>query len=62
MRVRFCLDNGANINSKRYSGWYEVAQLGFTEEEWNQLSEDDKYYLAEEEMNQHIEIWFDEYE
>ena len=48
MKIKFYCDSGANIHSQRE----EVIDLGedwaLTVEEWNNMSEKDKYLMAEE--------------
>lgn len=58
-KVKFWVDNGANIASAR-SETFDVTKLGYTEDEWAALSEDDKFKEAEAWADNHIEIWYEE--
>jgi hypothetical protein len=60
-KVRFFLNNGANIHSLRKSDLLDtVEDLGLDEGEWEGMSEDDKQKLAEEWAAEKIEIYFEE--
>ena len=48
MKVRFNCNSGANIHSKKDSGWLDtVDDLRFDEGEWEAMTEEDKYKEAE---------------
>jgi hypothetical protein len=53
--VKFWCDSGANIHSQRseIQTWDE---LGMTEEEFNALTEDERYEMAEEWAADHLDI------
>lgn len=48
MRVKFWCNSGANIHSKREE-IFDTKDLGYTDEEWNSLSEESK--------NKEVETW-----
>lgn len=62
MKVRFICDNGANTYSVRKSNWIDVKELGYSDEEWSELSDFNKYTEAEAWANQYIEISWEENE
>lgn len=63
MKVQFYVDSGANIHSCRKSGWLDiVADLRYEEGEWEQLSEDEKYKVAEQWASEYLEIGFEDRE
>jgi len=62
-KVKFYLDNGANIHSKRSSGELDTVQdLGFDEGEWEAASDDEKYASVKDWADQYIEYWYEELE
>ncbi len=46
-KIRFWLDSGANIYS-RYERTMSTEEIGFTDEEWDALSEDEKEEVAKD--------------
>lgn len=44
-RIRFYCDNGANIESCR-SDEFTPKELGLTDQEWQELTEDEKYEMV----------------
>lgn len=63
MRVKFFCDSGANIKSCRESGWLDtINDLGLDEGEWEAMSEDDKYKMAEGWASERLEIYYEEAE
>jgi hypothetical protein len=60
MRVKFCCDNGANIHSVRKDTFDTERDFGITDEEWQEMSEEEKYKMVEEWANERINIWFEE--
>lgn len=61
MKVKFCVNSGANIHSTNESGWLDpVKDLGFAPGEWEGLTEDEKYAEAENWANERIEIYYEE--
>ncbi len=63
MKVRFNLNNGANIHSNRESGWLDtVEDLGLDVGEWEAYTDNEKYQMAEEWAADHIEIYYEESE
>ena len=60
-KVQFWCDSGANIHSCRKSGELDtVRDLGLEEGEWEQLSEDEKYKLADEWACERLEVGYTE--
>lgn len=61
MKIRFYCDSGANIHSSRE---YEFTptELGFTQEEWKSLSDEQKQKHAEDWANDRLEIGYEEIE
>jgi hypothetical protein len=53
MRVKFFIDNSANINSTKSSAEIDV-------EGWEYFTEDQKQALAQEWADQHILVWYEE--
>lgn len=56
MKVTYYCNSGANIHSTRKETFDTEDDLGYTDEEWANLSEDDKYQLAEEWASERLEI------
>lgn len=42
MKIRVWLDSGANIHSRR-EDVFDLEELGFTDEEWAAMSEDERF-------------------
>ena len=60
-KVKFFLDNGANIHSKRESKVLDtVKDLRLDEGEWESMKEDEKYNIVEEWAQQYIEYGWKE--
>lgn len=47
MKITIYCDSGANIHS-RWQSEYTTEELGFSEAEWAELSEEEKWKIAEE--------------
>ena len=63
VKVKFCVDSGANIHSCRETKWMDpVKDLGLLEGEWEKMDEEDKYEMAQDWANNHIEVYFEEEE
>ncbi len=64
MKVRFNCNSGANIHSNKESRWLDVEEdLGYTVEEWKELTEDEKNKEAEVwAWNSGLEIYYEEKE
>tara|TARA_R110000851_G_C12891788_1_gene547223 strand:+ start:63 stop:257 length:195 start_codon:yes stop_codon:yes gene_type:complete len=63
MKVKFYLDNGANIHSCRDTEWFDpVDYLGLEQGEWELMSEEDKHEMVRDEMNQYVDMGFEESE
>lgn len=62
MKVKFSCDSGANIHSCRYQVLDTVEDLGLDEGEWEAMSEEDKYKIAEEWAWDRLEIYFEDME
>lgn len=60
MKVTFYCNSGANIHSCREEEMDTVEDLGLDEGEWEKMSEDQKYKVAEEWANDRLEIGFKE--
>lgn len=60
MKVKFCLDSGANINSCRSETFDTVKDLGLEEDEWELLPVECKNDMVWEWANNHIEMWYEE--
>ena len=60
MKIRLWCDSGANIHSKRDEVVDTVSQWGMEEGEWEKLTEEEKYELAQEWANDRLEIGFEE--
>lgn len=61
MKVRFCCDSGANIHSCNKTDWFDtVKDLGLSEGEWEEMSEEDKWDMANEWANNYLEIYYEE--
>jgi hypothetical protein len=61
MKIRFFCDSGANIKSCRREVM-DTEDIGYTAEEWRELTEDDKQKAAEEWAWDRLEIGFEEIE
>lgn len=60
MKIKFWNDNGANIHSKRSQTFDLENDLGFTEEEWNNLPDSEKEEMVTEWMWEHLDYGWDE--
>ena len=60
MKVTFCLDNGANINSLRSQTFDTVKDLGMEEGGWEDMPEDSKYEMVQDWADNYIEVYFEE--
>lgn len=58
-KIKFVCDNNANIHSSREET-YTLKQLGLTEEEWDEMSEEDRYKMVEDWAMERFEYWFEE--
>ena len=47
MKIKVWLDSGANIHSCRTTT-FDTSEFGLTDEEWRELSEDEKEAMAKE--------------
>ena len=61
MKLEVWLDSGANIHSKRTTT-VDTEDLGFTDFEWNELSEDAKYEIIKDVAFEHADWGFKEIE
>lgn len=61
MKIRFGCNSGANIHSERYEV-FELSDLGYTEDEWKNLSDEGKQSLVNEWAWERLEIYFQEVE
>lgn len=60
-KYSFFLDNGANIHSLRKSGILDTEEdLSLDAGEWEAMTEDEKYKMAEDWAADKIEIYFAE--
>lgn len=61
MKIRFWVDSGANIKSKRTSKWFDIEEVyGLSDEEWNDMEDGDKYDLVEQWVNEQISYGWEE--
>lgn len=60
MRVKFSCNSGANIHSCREETLDTVDDLGLDPGEWEAMSDEDKYKMAEEWAHQRLEIYYEE--
>lgn len=61
MKVRFYCDSGANIHSKREDE-FDLSEIGFTKEQWMEMTEEEKMVHVNEWANDRLEIGFEELE
>ena len=59
MKVKFVCDSGANIHSAR-TEVVDTEDYGHTDEEWLELSEEQKQEIVEEWANERLQVYFDE--
>ena len=60
-KVQFFLNNGANIHSLRKSGILDTEKdLSLDAGEWEAMTDDEKYKVAEDWAADKIEIYFEE--
>lgn len=59
MKIRFYCDNGANIHSRKQET-FSLSDLGLTEEEWREMTEEGKIKMVEEWMWDSMEVGFEE--
>jgi hypothetical protein len=65
MKVKFCCDSGANIHSKNEEEFEATEDdLGYTEEDWKNLSDDEKYQACKEYWQSMglPDMWYEEIE
>lgn len=60
MKVKFCCDNGANIDSVRKETFDTQKHFGLTDEDWQEMSEDEKLKMVEDWMWERLNFWFEE--
>jgi len=60
MKVKFVCDSGANIHSAREEIFDTEIDFSILDEEWNQMSEDEKYNLVKEWAWNRLEIYWEE--
>lgn len=60
MKVQYYCDSGANIHSARKETFDTETDLGFTDEEWNEISDDDKDDMVKEWAYERLEYGFKE--
>jgi hypothetical protein len=61
MKIKFYCDSGANIHSRR-TETVDISEIGYTEEEWKELSDDGKQEAAQDWANDRLEIGYEEIE
>ena len=59
MKVKFVCDSGANIHSAR-TEVVDTEDYSYTDEEWLELSEEQKQEIVEEWANERLQVYFDE--
>ena len=59
MKVKFVCDSGANIHSAR-TEVVDTEDYGYTDEDWLELSEEQKQEIVEEWANERLQVYFDE--
>ena len=59
MKVKFVCDSGANIHSAR-TEVVDTEDYGYTDEEWLELSEEQKQEIVEEWAYERLQVYFDE--
>ena len=59
MKVKFVCDSGPNIHSAR-TEVVDTEDYGYTDEEWLELSEEQKQEIVEEWANERLQVYFDE--
>lgn len=59
MKVKFVCDSGANIHSAR-TEVIDTNDLGYSDEEWEALSDDDKYEMVSDWANNYLSIYWEE--
>lgn len=57
MKIKFCCDNGANIHST-LEHTFKPKDLGFTEDEWKELSDDEKMEIVKEWAFERFDYWY----
>jgi hypothetical protein len=59
MRLKFWCNNHANIHSER-SDTFELSDFGYTEEEWNSQTEEEKQKHVEDWAMERFDFGFEE--
>lgn len=59
MKIKFWCDNGANIHSKRQET-FTLEDLGYTEENWAEMTEDNKYQCVKDWAMERFDYGFEE--
>ena len=63
MKIRFCCNSGANVHSCNKSKWMDtVKDLGLEEGEWENMSDEERWGMANEWANNYLEIYYEEKE
>ena len=62
MKVKFYCNSGANIHSTRTAVLDIEKEFGFTDEEWKEMSEDEKWEIAKDWAWDRLEIGYEEIE
>lgn len=57
MKIQFWCDNNANIHSKK-TETFTLDQLGIEENDWKEMSEDERYAMVHEWAMQEFEYGF----
>ena len=59
MKVEFWCNNGANIHSKR-TETFDMGGWGISDEEWREMSDDEKYEMVKEWMYERLDYGWKE--
>jgi hypothetical protein len=59
MKITFYCDNGANIHSERKDS-FTTEDLGYTDEAWAEMTEEEKLELVKDWAFERFEYWFEE--
>lgn len=59
-KVTFYCNSGAEGGDTRIEELDTVEDLGLEEGEWEEMSEEERYFIVDEWANERLEIWYEE--
>lgn len=59
-KVTFYCNSGAEEGDTRIEELDTVEDLGLEEGEWEEMSEEERYFIVDEWANERLEIWYED--